>query len=314
MRFSLTALLIAFFASALHAKNEETPVIFDCSATFLFSSEFTGRSYQIDVAWPAHTPPPEAGWPVLYTLDGKRIFPATVGLARALANNPLGTGVHPGVVVGIGYKETDPAEILKLRARDYTLEGASAFLEFIENELKPFVENRYRVDPQRSSLFGHSYGGLFTTYALFHRPEVFENYLIASPSLWWRGNAIQKEEPFLASNLEMARRWPTVYLTSGQYEQALAPHLRNSEAGRRKEPILLERAMVDRARELSIRLAALGVDCRYENFLGSNHGDAAFYHLLHALPIAFRAPETVSRAETDSGTKSLSEQRQSASE
>ena len=47
------------------------------------------------------------------------------------------------------------------------------------------LESRYRADPTRRGLGGHSLGGLFATYALFHEPGFFARYWIGSPSLWW---------------------------------------------------------------------------------------------------------------------------------
>jgi predicted alpha/beta superfamily hydrolase len=52
--------------------------------------------------------------------------------------------------------------------------GAAVFLDFIEKELVPHVEGRYPVTDFRT-LIGHSYGGLFTIYALSERPTLF-NY------------------------------------------------------------------------------------------------------------------------------------------
>jgi predicted alpha/beta superfamily hydrolase len=34
-------------------------------------------------------------------------------------------------------------------------------------------------------LVGHSLTGLFAVHTLLHRPESFDSYLLASPSLWW---------------------------------------------------------------------------------------------------------------------------------
>ena len=91
------------------------------------------------------------------------------------------------IVVGIGYPVEEPLEEGlqqwgRLRARDLTpiveepnesgqsrqTGGAAEFLSFIQTELIPTIERDYRVDPANRVLAGHSFGGLFVLYVLFH--------------------------------------------------------------------------------------------------------------------------------------------------
>jgi uncharacterized protein len=60
---------------------------------------------------------------------------------------------------------------------------AAQFLAFLEEELRPLVEERYRIDPASSGLFGYSYGGLFTLYALFRQSPMFRRYGAGSPGV-----------------------------------------------------------------------------------------------------------------------------------
>ncbi len=62
--------------------------------------------------------------------------------------------------------------------------GGEAYETFVVDELKPFIEARYPVDPARSVLFGHSLGGLFAATVLVRHPQAFSGYLLASPSIW----------------------------------------------------------------------------------------------------------------------------------
>ena len=52
----------------------------------------------------------------------------------------------------------------------------------------PYLDRRYRTTPLRV-IVGHSLGGLFATYALSHRPELFTGYILLEPSLWWNRGA-----------------------------------------------------------------------------------------------------------------------------
>jgi uncharacterized protein len=63
--------------------------------------------------------------------------------------------------------------------------GAGRFLAFLRDELKPWVRERYGVDPDDSAFFGYSLGGLFATYVLLNEPATFRRYGIGSPALFW---------------------------------------------------------------------------------------------------------------------------------
>jgi predicted alpha/beta superfamily hydrolase len=52
---------------------------------------------------------------------------------------------------------------------------SDAYLKFIVEELKPFVDRTYRTRPDRAhtSVMGSSMGGLISAYALCEYPEIF---------------------------------------------------------------------------------------------------------------------------------------------
>ncbi len=62
--------------------------------------------------------------------------------------------------------------------------GADKFLEFIKSELMPFMDENYPVKGE-DILLGHSFGGVFTMYALLEEPKLFDAYLAGDPSFWW---------------------------------------------------------------------------------------------------------------------------------
>jgi uncharacterized protein len=71
--------------------------------------------------------------------------------------------------------------------------GADKFLRVVKEEIIPFVDHSYRTNQDRA-LAGHSFGGLFCAYVLFHHPDFFNRYLISSPSLDWDDDEIFREE------------------------------------------------------------------------------------------------------------------------
>ncbi|WP_296705886.1 alpha/beta hydrolase-fold protein [Algoriphagus sp.] len=141
---------------------------------------------------------PESGkkYPTAYILDGENLLPAL-----SVTQNFYSGGFVPDMIlIGVSNHQN--------RTRDLTPSivepswepngGATNFLEFIAQELIPYVEKMYPVTGYRS-LIGHSYGGLFAINTLLHRPELFENYLAIDPSLDWDDQLMLKQAKQLFS-------------------------------------------------------------------------------------------------------------------
>lgn len=179
------------------------PVSIAGSFRHVLRSETIGQDFLIDVVLPLA--PSDARLPAIYVTDGNTMLPIAANSARLLQ---LGGELPPAIFVGIGYPATSTEEVLSLRMRELTPTatvtetegeapsggGAAAFLDFIEEEVKPFIEATYPVDPSDSTLVGDSLGGLFTLYALFNRTSDYQRYLAGSPSIWWDGEALFDDE------------------------------------------------------------------------------------------------------------------------
>ena len=170
-------------------------------------SASTGRSYDLYIRKPADFDKnKDKKYPVLYLLDGQWDFKLLDSVVGGLVYDKQMPDI---VVVGITYSGDD-ADYDALRARDYTptpgdLEGSGdgpKFLSFIKTELIPFVEGNYRGDPTRRILGGHSFGGLFTLYAMFTEPSLFWGYLAGSPDMTWDNDFLVKQEADFATKHE----------------------------------------------------------------------------------------------------------------
>lgn len=150
----------------------------------------TKRSYEIHIQLPiSYTP--DKKYPVVYMTDSPYTFPITVGAVRYPANAKKMEDV---MYVGISWQtDTTPGYS---RQRDYTptlvTKGyrdptgeADKHLRFIRESIISYIEGRYSVDPGNRTYVGNSYGGLFGAYILLTHPEMFANYILGSPSLWW---------------------------------------------------------------------------------------------------------------------------------
>ena len=154
------------------------------------NSALAGQEFELYVHLPRYYEGTSKTFPVLYLLDAQWDFP----LVTALWGEQYYDGFVPGIiVVGIAWGGQNP-NYDALRARDLTptslgqlpqAGNAPKFLDFIKQELIPFIESRYRAAKDDRTLMGSSLGGLFTLYALFHETELFNRYVLTSPTLGW---------------------------------------------------------------------------------------------------------------------------------
>ena len=77
--------------------------------------------------------------------------------------------------------------------------GSANYLNFIEKELIPFIEEKYKGNGHRT-IIGESLAGLLLTQILFERPTLFENYIIMSPSLWWGNEVLLSDKAVIKPN------------------------------------------------------------------------------------------------------------------
>lgn len=91
--------------------------------------------------------------------------------------------------------------------------GSDKFMDFIEKELMPFTRTNYPVN-DTATLIGQSLGGLLAAEILFERPQLFDRYIIVSPSLWWDDGSLLRRKPAL---LQESFKLPTdVYIGVGK--------------------------------------------------------------------------------------------------
>ncbi|MDI1319870.1 MAG: alpha-amylase family glycosyl hydrolase [bacterium] len=136
-------------------------------------------------------------YPVIYMHDGQNIFDPGAGFGgvswevdRALCRLIKGGKTRGAIVVGVAntgmgrFPEYMPrkaalGERVALLTRDAAIPTAlitsDAYLKFLVEELKPWVDRTYRTEPDRTHTFvmGSSMGGLISAYAICEYPEVF---------------------------------------------------------------------------------------------------------------------------------------------
>ena len=210
-----------------HARAPATLRIFDSNPkTHRLSRKpvASGPGHLLFIATP-QSAPPAGGWPILYLLDGNAAFDFLTPDHLALV---------PGLVlVGVGY-DTDRQFAREQRTLDFTAPdgpgdgirpdpvhpgrmagGAALFLDRLTGPLRRAAEEGLPIDPARRTLWGHSFGGLFTIYAMLSRPESFARFASISPSIWWDEGLIRR----VAARAVPMDRPPPVLFALGDREK-----------------------------------------------------------------------------------------------
>lgn len=134
-------------------------------------------------------------YPVVYLLDGSKDedFIHTVGLVQ-YNTFPWVNRMPKSIVVGIANidRKRDFTFLTQVEddKKEFPTAGHSSdFIEFLENELKPYINTTFKTNGY-STIIGQSLGGLLATEVLIKHPKMFNYYIIISPSIWWDGKSI----------------------------------------------------------------------------------------------------------------------------
>lgn len=227
----------------------------------------SGEIYRIFVSYPASTvAAPAGGFPVLYVLDGNALFASFAETRRLQEFSDVGKSI----VVGVGYPTDEAYDARRL----YDLTGApppppwaeefakkrsggwNQFLDFLTGKLRTEIGRRYKINPQRQALFGHSLGGLFAAHTLFTRPAAFHAIVAASPSLFWNEQDIRREERDFIAGLQSGRttKVSRLMVVAGANDETALERWDPEDFARRMEP-----------------LSAYGLRARSEIYAGEGH-------------------------------------------
>lgn len=227
--FLLSSLISCAALAQSPIQNQLKIVFQNNQAQFQIKSKNTGHDYLIQIYKPPVAPPPY-GYPVLYILDGNATFLSAANIAQSIGAGSTKLGLDPLMIVAVGYPKQKTFDAQK-RAYDYTPKpsaefqaqgkykygGADRFIAFLNDELKPEIAKQFPMNSQQQSLYGHSFGGLFVLYHFFQKPDAFQRYFAASPSLWFdQGMLFQKLNQWQTQKPLTA---PMLMTTVGTHEQ-----------------------------------------------------------------------------------------------
>ncbi len=262
MRHLLLAALLLFQFSLIAQSVTKKPL--EIGETLSFNSKYLNENRVLNVYLPvSYSLNKDKTYPVIYVLDGSidEDFLHMAGLVQ-FQSYPWINKVPEAIVVGIANVDrkrdfTDESSQAVDKKEIPTSGGSTAFISFLDDEVLPLIEKSYRTNDS-ATIVGQSLGGLLITEILYRHSNMFDNYLIVSPSLWW------DDERWLLSEPEYINNSKSIYIAVG------------------KEGEVMERVAQSLYEKLQLML---GKDhsVNYRYFDNLDHGDtlhiAAYYGL-----------------------------------
>ena len=148
-----------------------------------------GRSRRIWIYLPKdYASSPRKRYPVLYMQDGQNLFDNATSFAGEWGiDEAMDSIKNACIVVGIDHggvkrmNEYNPND-----TKQFGKGEGKAYLDFIVNNLKPFIDKKYRAlaDKQHTIMAGSSMGGLISFYAGLYYPGIFGALGVFSPSFF----------------------------------------------------------------------------------------------------------------------------------
>lgn len=234
---------------------------------------------------PSYEKEPQRRYPVLYMHDGQNIFDAATSFIGAewgvdetveklIAENKL----KEIIVVGIDNNADRMKEYTPYVEEERGGGGGDAYMDFMINDLKPYIDQHYRTMPDRkhTAIMGSSLGGLISLYIAWKHPEIFSMSGVISPALYWGHSKIFDEIN------KTEKKDVKIYLDMGTNEGTTTGVLKKFNEAiddvRKMKETLIKKGFV------------LGKDFDYFEDEGAVHNESAWAKRVHK-PLLFFFPK-----------------------
>ncbi|ABQ05174.1 alpha/beta hydrolase [Flavobacterium johnsoniae] len=222
-KFLITLLIFSspfLFSQNNKSKTTETTKPFVLGVIDEIQSKELGENRILNIYLPEGYNPKDAEkYPVIYLLDGSanEDFIHISGLVQFNSFEWINQ-VPKSIVVGIATVDrkrdfTFATTLEKDKKRYPTTGHSDKFIAFIEKELQPFIDKKYKTTESKM-IIGQSLGGLLSSEILLKKPSLFNKYVIVSPSIWWdNGSILNIDSQILQENFKQ----PTeIYIAVGK--------------------------------------------------------------------------------------------------
>jgi len=198
-KYKITKVLIAFLVFLQWNAIGQNGTPFSIGKTYKIQSEILKEARNYILELPSSYETSKKNYPILVLLDGEVSYHSYSGILNQMTQG----GQIPEMII-VAITNVD-------RVRDYTptnyltnLNGSSAvenhktsggsaqFLEFIEQELLPEIEKKYRTNTFKT-LVGISHGGLLVGSAFLSKETTFNGFVSMDPSFWWDNQQVVKK-------------------------------------------------------------------------------------------------------------------------
>ena len=153
-------------------------------------------------------------YPVLYLQDGQNVFDVRTSaygvkwdfdghVSRLVAAREM----EPIIMVGIYNTPARMAEYTPPWSDNASFGRLEAYGAFLLDEVKPFIDARYRTHSERTGIVGSSLGGLSALYLGLRYPRVLPRVGCVSPSLWYGEGGMMRAVSMLATLQGPERLW-----------------------------------------------------------------------------------------------------------
>ena len=132
-------------------------------------------------------------YPVMYMHDGQNLFDSSLSFSGEWEVDETLNKLYQEkgmamIVIGIdngGNKRLD--EYSPWKNEKYGGGEGEAYVDFIVNDLKPYVDKNYKTiaNKNQTAIMGSSMGGLISYYAALKAPDVFGKIGVFSPAFWF---------------------------------------------------------------------------------------------------------------------------------
>ncbi|MFK8029966.1 MAG: alpha/beta hydrolase [Gammaproteobacteria bacterium] len=195
---------------------EGTPI--EVGRSFYIDSSVFQTKRRISVRLPAaYASEPDAHYPVVYVVDGgpEQDFPHLAGLTQS---RDMNWTFAPFILVGIEtvnrrHQIVPPATDVETYVAELGEKpgGSAVFRRFIRQDVMTWVNNKYRTT-SHAAIMGESLAGLFIIETLFTEPDLFDDYIAITPSLWWEEMKYGREASSYLAKLPNNKK--RLYITS----------------------------------------------------------------------------------------------------